>query len=152
MLCATLLGRAGCCTARVPCEEPRKLLIRQKMPYGRRKCFYPCSGWRSPLFPACSWNGFLFRRNPTECVRNVESQQFGYPSQPRATEKANGLHMPTADEIRDVMAALGRVKSAAKAAAARRNGALGGRPRKKKAPKLPPRSVVFIAAGNQEEK
>jgi len=38
---------------------------------------------------------------------------------------------PTLDEIRAVMAALGRKKSSAKAAAARLNGKRGGRPKNK---------------------
>jgi hypothetical protein len=60
--------------------------------------------------------------------------------------------MPTADEIRDVMAALGRVKSAAKTAAAQRNGKLGGRPRIKKAPKISRRGVVILTMPPKEQK
>lgn len=60
--------------------------------------------------------------------------------------------MPTADEIRDVMAALGRVKSAAKTAAAQRNGKLGGRPHIKKAPKIARRGVAFFAMPAKEQK
>ncbi len=44
---------------------------------------------------------------------------------------------PTPDQIRAVMAALGRAKSPAKAAAARANGKLGGRPRKSKGTVVP---------------
>lgn len=46
------------------------------------------------------------------------------------------MSQPTADEIRSVMAHLGqrggRARSQAKAEAARRNGAKGGRPKKKR--------------------
>lgn len=48
----------------------------------------------------------------------------------------NETPIPTSEEIRRVMALMGhrggRVKSAAKAEAARRNGKRGGRPRKEK--------------------
>jgi hypothetical protein len=46
----------------------------------------------------------------------------------------------------------GQSTSAAKVAASRANGKLGGRPRKKKAPKLPARSVLFLGGANQGEK
>jgi hypothetical protein len=59
--------------------------------------------------------------------------------------KANGS--VNSDDIRDVMSLLGSRKSAAKTAAARRNGKLGGRPRKKKGTFVP--TLLITEKGKQ---
>jgi hypothetical protein len=59
--------------------------------------------------------------------------------------QANGLVF--SEEVRRVMRLLGSRKSAAKTAAARRNGKLGGRPRKKKGTVVP--TLLLTEKGKQ---